>query len=192
MKGVRDAIRELAKSGQMQVEIAKVISVHESERTIVAEIEEGLEVDNVRLTAIIDESDSFFVNYPKVDSDVLMAEFDEGNWVVLVISEIQKTHFKGEDFELVIENGNVKMSAAEITINGGENKGMVKVEPLTKVLTEMTNWMRNIDFVIRTTQVNTGSVGSPDLLQLAFKAAVTASQVPKVQGLGLENSKIKH
>lgn len=190
MTKVRNAIFGIVQSGMMKTEAAIVTEVSEDKRTISAKIDDELEIANIRITAVIADSENFIVHYPKIGSDVLIAEISQGAWLLISMSEIQKTHFKNDKFELVIEEGVVKVSTQEITINGGENKGLVKLEPLADVLTKITSWMRNIDAVIRNTQVVSGAVGSPDTFQIALKAAVTANNVPRVPDL--ENPKVKH
>ncbi len=191
MTHVRRAIVELLKSEMLKVEEGVVLSISENNRTFSAKIDDDLEVSNIRLTAIIDDNaENFIVNYPKVGSDVLIAEYFQGAWIVILMSEIQKIHIKNSDFELVIENGVTKMITQELQINGGKNKGLVKVEPLEQLLTDMINWMKSIDTVIRNNQVSTSAMGSPDLLQIALKAAVTTNKVPSITNL--ENDKIKH
>lgn len=188
---VRNAIRALALQGSVQVLAATVSEVDETERTISARLAEELELANIRLTATISEdSKTFIVNYPKIGSDILIAEMEDGSWFVVMASEIQKTHYKGDNFELIIEDGKVDVKANQLEINGGENKGLVKVEPLAEALEKISAWMRNIDFVLRNTAIVTTAPGSPDALQIALKAAVAASQVPKIPNL--ENTKVKH
>lgn len=188
---IRNRIRELAQLESVHIQSAIVTEINENNRTISAIIEGDLELSNIRLTAWIDEeSDSFAVMYPKLKSDVLIAEIEEGVWVVLIVSEIQKYHFKKNGFELEIENGKVKGSALQIEWNGGENKGLVRLEPLTQTLESIVAWIQKIDFVLKNTQVVAVAPGTPDPLQIALKAAIITSQVPKVPNL--ENPKIKH
>jgi len=146
--------------------VAKVIKVDgatcEVERVI-----DNKKLDNVRLNVSSTEEQGTVIT-PKLDSNVLITTIDGYQWFVSQFSEIEKITVDAED---------------TIIINGGENRGLVKVE-------KMTEWMQKVynDLDTLKTSLNTWAVaGNGAPLGLVFNPTT-----PNPQVSNFENEKIKH
>jgi hypothetical protein len=191
-KELRDAIKRIGSKGSMKIETATVTNIDEKNHTIDARIfDTEIEIFNIRITATISENtQTFLAQYPKVGSEILIANLNEESYACLMVSEIEKVILKGENYEIIAANGKVEINAEKVQFNGGENHGMVKALELEKYLTRVHNWITSMDNIFRTIQVVTTIPGSPDALHLALKLATSQYIIPPIPNL--QNDKITH
>lgn len=126
---IMGAIRAIAYGGSgKQVHlVGKVKSVEGESCTVDIA---GLEIDEVRLTAVNDGGEGKLVVTPKVGSYVLMVDLSGGELrdvAVLVFTEVEK----------------IEAACEEIVLNGGENGGLVNIEQLKQ-------WMQNVEADMQT------------------------------------------
>ena len=102
--------------------VAEVASV-EDDTTCTVRLGSGLELKDVRLRAVVNDEKTGILITPTVGSHVLVADFSGGqltDMAVLQYSQVDK-----------------------VTLNGGDLKGLVKIEELTKKLNNLVNWCKN-------------------------------------------------
>lgn len=86
-----DFIKLHAGSGNMLV---KVKSVGSNTCTVVTEGEQPLEIENIQLRTVVDNTEAITI-YPAEDSYVLIEQIEEtGYWIVTSCQEIQKVRIK--------------------------------------------------------------------------------------------------
>lgn len=151
----------------MQVFEAKVISVNKKEMTCDCKPSESSEFLDVRLKAGIDEITDGIVEFPKVDSTVLIGLIGGSDETAFVI--------KCSDVE-------------EVVIFGGANGGLIKIEEL-KTQLDKTNSVVNkiIDAISNGTPIaQDGGVG----YQASMKLILLGAKVGDFSKI--ENEKVKH
>jgi hypothetical protein len=158
-------IKRLAKSPYSHIQQATVVSVDEGKRTCVVNLLVGdVEIPDVRLTAVEDEAEDFFVMLPKVDSLVWIAFADESHEaVVIAVSVVTKTVF-----------------------NGGKQKGMPLLTPLERELNKLHTKIDSLK-----TAIGTAIAVYSGILDGGSSANTFNSvQLPKADLKDLENKKL--
>lgn len=187
-------IRKLVGVGGYQTKLCKVVSV-EDDNTCTVEAYSGEQYEKVTINAEITKNKGIFIT-PKVDSSVLITMKDEIHGFISQFSDIDKFVIKIQDFDLELKDGNVKIKGKkveaefdQITFNGGENAGLVKVKELTDKINELVDWCKDHTHMIPV--INT--TGSPTA-QVANNVDVPKPLSPP-QRLNIrdyENDTIKH
>lgn len=150
--------------------VAKVQKVDGATCTVVRG--DNLKIAGVRLNELSDESVGMVIK-PKVDSFVLVARIDDFNYYVSLYSEIDS----------------VDIQCDKITINGGNNGGLINIEELKKQLNKMS---QRIDGIISALE---NSTVTPQDGGAAYKAGIAtalSSLTDKESFDNMEDKKITH
>lgn len=165
--------RRLASLSATPVQLAKVLSVDKDKCTCKVELLSGIELFEVKLRSVADDDKTGFVVFPKVDSMVLVCTINnsENNAYLLAFSTIT---------DITID--------ADILINGGENKGLVKLPELVQ---KLNNIEIKVNDVIAWSQTHThaGVIAGGGTSGVAV--GVTGSLETTTEN-DLENKKVKH
>ena len=138
--------------------VAQVQKVDGATCTVVRQ-GDNLKIAGVRLNELSDESVGMVIK-PKADSFVLVARIDDFNYYVSLYSEIDS----------------VDIQCDKITINGGDNGGLINIKDLTKQLNALVDTFNN----------HTHAVAQ------SGTAAVTTNQAEKFNINDYQDDKIKH
>lgn len=153
---------------------AKVLSVDKTKDTCVIQAEDAPEIEGVKLRSILGDVATKLIVYPKVNSYVIVSLLYNMDAEVYVsqVSEVDE----------IITN------CEQITYNGGENGGLVKVNELKTQLDKTNDVVNTIVNSLKNwiTVPNDGGA--------ALKTLFNANIGIKVVGdfSGIENEKIKH
>lgn len=166
-----------------------VVSVDKDAATCIVD-DNGLEYENVRLTAVVDTIDAFSFISPAIGSWVLISFLNGSDTDAFVssYSEIEEVLVKAKIINLDgLEELNINSTA--ITLNGGDNKGLAKVDGLKSRLNTIENSINSLKqaFTAWTPTAYDGGA--------ALKAATASWAGVKLQQTALadiENDKIKH
>ena len=169
-----DALREFAREvGPLQIFLGKVNSVNETDYTIDVTLNDSTHLPDARLRAVVNDNMPMVMT-PVVGSYVLLGKIGEtADWVVLAFDQVDK----------VIWNAN------QITINGGDNAGLVKVKELTTKLNNLENKV-NAMIEIFNTHVHGGvttGAGTSAVTPTIITPELTVTQQSEI-----EDVKIKH
>lgn len=171
---------------------ATIESVDEKMRTCSVAID-GVIFNEVMLHAVADDKLKGFCFIPKIDSTVLVSRIAGSNMMfVAMFSQVDKVLLTvGEKVELTITGDKVELKADEIVFNGGENKGLVKVEQLQKNLDSLKTYVEAIHAALPSAF---SAVGAAMLSNGAAggTAYTTAMAGKSVVLENMENQKIKH
>lgn len=127
----------LSKNGSFACFTAKVKSVNGE----TCEVElDGMKLTDVRLRAVVNGENSKILVTPKTDSYVLVADMsgDLSQLAVIGFSEVDKIEIDATD---------------KIIFNGGNNKGLVKVEPMVKWMQKVYNDLQTLIGLLRNSSV---------------------------------------
>lgn len=164
---IKEAIRTIAgKGGGGLFLIGEVKSVEGESCTVEVA---GLEIDEVRLTAVNDGGDGKLLVTPKTGSLILLADMSGGllrDLAVVGYTEVEK----------------MEATCGQITLNGGENGGLVNIDKLKE-------WMRNVETDLKT--LKTLLQSSPIAGNGAPAAIVFNPQTKSVES-NIEDDKITH
>lgn len=157
--------------------LAKVKEVKDDACTIMLE---DLELTDVRLRSILNSEENKIVLTPKKDSTVLVADLSHGEMRELVVIQYSEV----EKMEICIGKSTIEVSDGDITINGGKNKGLVKIEELTQKLNEL------VDAFNKHTHSVTGndSLGAP----ITANAIITTSTAKTFNKSDYEDTNVTH
>lgn len=161
----KEAVQTLAggRAGGMSSLVCKVVSVDTENFTIEAEPLNGdANLLDVRLQA--SNQNKGLILIPAVESFVMVTMLDKFTGFVTMFSDLDKTI-------LVCD---------EILINGGENKGLVKIEALLEKINRLEDKMKNHQHI-------SGSSGSPTTTDPSSNPPFTNTSLSD-----LENPKVKH
>ena len=175
VQDIKEAIRQIsgAKGGSGLILVGEVKSVEGETCTVNVG---GLELDEVRLTAVNDGADGKLLLTPKEGSMVLMADLSGGNLRDLAV--IGYTHIeKGEaSFD------QIAIEADSIELNGGDNGGLVNIEKLKE-------WMQNVESDLATLQA---LLESSPIAGNGAPAAIAFTPKTKSVSAGIEDDRITH
>jgi hypothetical protein len=122
---IKKSISRMRGAQQPSILLAQVKGVDGETCTVSID---GLELSDVRLRAVVNGNESRLLITPTVDSFVLVTDLSCGNMTSLAV-----TGFSEID-NIKLDLGNTEEA---ITINGGDNAGLVKVIELTEKLTPL-------------------------------------------------------
>lgn len=132
---IKSALRRISGSGSLSVFEAKVLSVEG--RTITVQYGD-LTLSEVRLRAVENDNQPQLLITPAIGSYVLVLDLSAGKFarcVVIQFSEVDS---------ISIKNTNITIDANQITLNGGSNKGLVKIDELVSKLNTLENAVNNL------------------------------------------------
>ena len=181
---IAQAIRNIAgvQVGGATIFPAEVKSVSGATCTILIG---DLEVTDVRLRAVINDKDDQILRIPKQGSQVLVADMSGGQFRELVVIEQSET----EKIDLTIGQTTITVEDVKITINGGNNGGLININDLTNRLNNIENDINTLKNVF-TAWVPVPQDGGA-ALQTA--AATWAGQLlTQTQNSDYEDTTIKH
>lgn len=160
---LKEAIRVLAMSGaELYCKICTVDAVDVEARTVdCTPIDESAPLVGVNLQASQDGSVGV-VQFPAAGSYVVVAFIDPAVAVVVLCDRIDKVQLDigrtsatvtGDGVNAAVGDMTMKITSEEITLNGGELGGLVKIEQLTKTLNDLIG-----SFNTHTHELPTGAV----------------------------------
>lgn len=173
---IKESIQKMAsKGGAGTVFTAKVKSV-QANTTCTVDLD-GLTVSDVRLRAVVNGETSKILVTPKTGSYVLVADLsgDLSQLAVVGYSEVKQ----------------IEVDTDKIIFNGGENKGLVKIEKLQRNLDTLKNYVLALTSAVAT---GLGAVGVAEDANggtgaTAFSNAMTGRSINFED---MEDTKITH
>jgi hypothetical protein len=145
----------------------------------------NLEVSDVRLRAVINGSDDHLLRVPRVGSLVVVADMSGGQFRDLVVIEQSET----ERIDIAIGSTTVTIEDGQITVNGGDNGGMVNISSLTSRLNTIENDINSLKTVFSTW----APVAQDGGAALKTAAATWAGQqLTTTQDSDYEDTTVKH
>ena len=171
MSGIAENIRKLANANKCieRIQQATVVSVDEGKRICVVKLlVSGAEIPDVRLCAVQDENDDFYVMVPKVKSTVWIGFSDDSYEAVLIaVSVVTKTIF-----------------------NGGKQKGMLLHDPVKREIEKLNTNLTILKNAITASFSAQDSIltGIGSAANTAFNPVVATMQQQDLSDL--ENKKI--
>lgn len=168
-------------AGSNTIFMAEVKSVNQDDNTCTIDYN-GVDVEGVSLGAK-EEKDKTLIVYPKIGKPAIFARIGNSNQMFLLhCAEAEK---------IIIEVGTsiLEIVDGQITINGGDNKGLVKVDGLKSQLNSIENSINQLKNILSswTPVANDGGAA------LKASSASWAGQQLTQTALGdIENEKVKH
>lgn len=122
LSSIKESIRKIVGGKVFPAFTAKVDGVDGETCSVSID---GVTLTDVRLRAVVNSEDSKILVTPKVGSYVLLTDLSGGKFTDLAVinySEVDKIEITATD---------------KIVINGGDNKGLVKIDKLTEKLNDL-------------------------------------------------------
>jgi hypothetical protein len=170
----------------IQVHVATVLRVDESDYTCEVQFLSGSTKSDVRLKAAIDELPDGVVEIPEDNSTVLVGIIGNksSQCFVLKCSKVKR-------FECIIKNVELRISSDGIVMNGGDLGGMVKIKELEANLKSLKTYCENLKTAIGTgfTAVGASMAANGALGKKAFDSAINNAIINFED---MENEKVKH
>ncbi len=167
-----------------------VKSVNKDEQTASVEIDKNFEIEDIRLKSLIDENtDNFFIAFPKKESSVLVAFIDcsDVDGFIIQCSEIESIGLKISDTKITADKDKICLSSDEMLFNSDKNGGLIKIEELK------TQIDKNSDLLKAIQNAFTGQTPAPnDGGGLLKTASSSFSSMQTADLSNIENEKIKH
>jgi hypothetical protein len=180
---IKAAIQKLAETrDEKYCKICIVDAVDETARTVdVSPIDESAPILGVNLQA--NQSGGVgVVCFPMVGSYVVVAFLSSATAVVVLTDEIEKIMLKIGDTTSEIIDG-------KITLNGGENGGLVIAEKLIDDLKKINDFIDTFKQQLTTSVPEAGN-GAPSAFQQALSEALASKMLGTYSAI--ENKKITH
>lgn len=173
--------------------IGEVISVNETENSCNVERSEGVVYYNVRLNSIINEDEKGIVFIPKKGSKVLVERLGGSNELyVSLYSSLTKIKSNIGEFSLSITEDGIDLESKKITINGGDNGGLIKIEELTDKINALVDTFNNHTHMLDTGTVNVEGSPSKQSNLVPISVPAITSKATKLSKSDYENKDIKH
>lgn len=157
----------------------KAVNVNEDDRTCDLEpIEDEATREGIRLQAAISGTNGF-VLIPKENSFIVVSFFDSRTGFVSLTSELEKIIW---DVELT-------------QINGGNNGGLINIEPLVDKITQLEEALNNHITIFNShIHITTATVGTgpPGVIAPTTPGDTTNTIVPTTQKSDLEDIQVTH
>ena len=178
---IREGLKEFMSSDL--VFPATVKSIDEDACTIDVVTAEGMDIFEVKLRAVKTEKYGCVV-FPKKDTTVQICRIsDDNDFLMLHADEVEKIYWKIEDMtKEVTKDGFI--------YNGGDNDGIVKVNPLTDDINSIKDDINMLKNIFKTAWIVAPQDGGAALKAAA--ASWAAQQLQQTNKSDLENTKIKH
>lgn len=174
---IAEKIRQMGGNTSAILFLATVKEVKDAACTIMLE---DLELTDVRLRSVLNSEDNKILITPKKNSIVLVADLSHGEMRELVVVQYSEV----EKMEICIGESTIEVSDGDITINGGENNGLVKIAELTNKLNELVNVFNNHTHSV----TGNDSLGAP----IVANAMITTSTAPPFAKDDYEDTKVTH
>ena len=175
-RDIKEAIRQIAgrSDGNGLFLVGEVKSVEGESCTVKVA---GLELDEVRLTAVNEGADGKLTVTPKVGSMVLMGDMSGGmmrDLAVIGYTQIEKIEGKVEK---------VAIEADSVELNGGNNGGLINIDTLTQKINALVQAFNSHTHNVATTGTAAAQSGT---------AAPVMSPAQQLNKSDYEDTKIKH
>lgn len=178
---IAEAIARLGKAGKYEIFEGVVSKVNVDERTVDVEIEEGVELFDIKLRTVVGGKDGI-VLLPKMGSMVAFAQVrGEDDFILVSSSELDKIII---DVEVAVE-----ITSPTVLINNGDNGG-VPIE--SKVVEELNALQKEVND-LKTILI--AWVPVPSDGGAALKTAISSwagAPMELTAPKALENEKVKH
>lgn len=186
---IPELIKQLANdpSAEIYTQVGTVESVDESKRICdVKLVHSEITVFECRLQSEI-ETDKGIVTIPKKDSFVLVTWLAKNHAFVSAFSEIEKVIVDFPKVDGTVDE--IKIKDTKITLNDGNNDGIVKIKPLVDKINALENLVNNLLTTLKSTTIPLAPSGTYPFASLysGFNAIT-----PTTQKSDLENTDIKH
>lgn len=175
---------------ELQVQNARVKkgSVNRTACTCTAVLNNGVEIEDVKLRATIDDTDNGIIVFPKEESWIRVAliENNENNAFVVQYSDIDAFQIKKSNFKMEVKDN------GDLVFNDGNNGALIKIQALeAKINTINANFQAIVSAAL---SGQTATVGAaPADGAAGFAAFVSAlNAVQSINSSGMNNDKIKH
>lgn len=181
---IRTAIRELSKNDTKMIIPAIVDKVDNDRRTVdCTPLNDEAPLLGINLQACQGGKHGGVLLVPRKGSHVVVALYDtSGRGCVILTEEIERILIE-------VEGTTVDITASGVTINGGDNHGMVKVKALTERLNAIEDDINSLKNVFK----NWGPVPQDGGAALKTAAATwMGKQLSNTSQKDLENDKVKH
>ncbi len=173
--------------------IGEVISVDEAKNSCNVERSEGVVYYNVRLSSIINEDEKGIVFVPKKGSKVLVERLGGSNELyVSLYSSLTKIKSDIGEFSLSITEEGIDLESKKITINGGDNGGLIKIEELTDKINALVDKFNNHTHMLDIGTVNVTGSQSAQSNPASISVPAIMSKATKLSKSDYENKDIKH
>ncbi len=150
---IKQGIREMVGADDPDMLIGTVSAVDDQKLTCTVKLDDDIIYYKVRLRSVVTDDTGVYV-LPKADSKVTIACVDNGgHWTVVKWSEVDKLMLKIGQTTIEVVDGSV-------TINGGNNNGLVKVAELTQKINALEQQMNTILSTIQGVSVTLAPSGS--------------------------------
>ena len=182
---------------QFQVQSGTVKSVDWDNRVCTVTVDEEYDVPGVRLRALNDSNNYGYCFKPTVDSVVLIAIVYNKplNAYVAMFSQVDAISLTdGNGTEIL----SMDIPGGKFIFNGGNNGGLViagNAADHFNTIEKDLNTVKTALNAVLNAPVLTAAPGSPDLFQIAMKAALATwdgAQLNLTQASDLETNKVKH
>ena len=184
---IADNIRNLVGVMGFDTMLCTVLSV-DGETCTVKTVRSGSEYKNIKLNANINDDKGIYI-FPKKDSYVLVTMTDKVQGFVSMYSDIEKVTLKIDDTVEIEAVGDVKLKCdGNIEVNGGDNKGMVKVKDLTDKINAIEDKVNSLLSTLKSVSVVLAPAGTFPFAPIF--SAITP--LVKTQQKEIENTKITH
>lgn len=186
---IAESIRNIAKPEMCSLHIAEVKATDADTCTIDVG---GIEIEGVRLTSVVSDSETKLTITPAVGSRVIVADISNGrmtDFAVIQYAEIDSMTFTIGNTAITINADGVNVNADAITINNGDNGGLINISSLTSRLNAIEDDINDLKTAFSSWTFVAQDGGA------ALKTATAtwaASQLIKTKDGDYEDTKIKH
>lgn len=178
---IKEAIRKIAGAAPGDAIPCTVVSVQDYTCTV-KQIENDVEIKNVRLNAAQDPAKGFIIK-PAVNSVVLVESISATDYYVSMFSEVAS-------FSLKIGSISLELTDNEITLNGGAaGSNLTKLPALISKLNAIENDLNTLKTILAAWIPSPGDGGG--VLKTALAAYYGSAIVPTVEQ-ELKDTKVKH
>lgn len=189
---------------------ATIKSVDADKRTCVVVDDLEMQYDDVLLYAIENADLKGFVALPKVDSVVLVGRIGDSNELyVTMTSQIdsvlltvgdkvtasiddKELKYSNDKVSLNISGDKVTLDAEKIEINGGDNKGMIKIEKLTEKINSIIETFNGHTHTLTTGSVQVEGTPAKQTNVAPITVPAITSQAQTLNKTDYENDKFTH
>lgn len=205
---IRQRLAELLADAANGTFYATVQSVDENTRTCCVTVDD-VTLTDVLLHAVADAEKKGFCFVPAVGSTVLVSRIGGSNELfVSMFSEVEKVlltigdkvtatldaetlTYQNDKVEARITGSEVTINADQITLNGGENKGLVKIEELQKNLDSIKKFVEGMHAALPAAFAAVGAAMAANgaLGKTAYDGAMAGKVIMLEE---MENDKVKH
>jgi len=196
---MKDYIEEISRG------LTKMLKSHSNNEVFTGKVDEvgtnvckittpdKLSFENVRLRAVIDDSENGLYILPKVGSEVVVSkiEGDDNHLLVVGYSDIDSVKIKIDDsvlnvvaegFKYELNDTSIEANSDGVIINGGDNGGVINIEDFKTQIEKNTAILQAILTVVSTPVKEAGN-GAPSAFQAALLVQLTGKQPGDFSGI---------